>query len=45
MLRENLGRIRSVNQYVKVVRSHYIESMSFLKSLEYIGGERLDMEM
>ena len=40
-LEESLGSIEEVTQYVKVVRSVAIVSLSFLKKLKLIRGDRL----
>jgi len=40
-LEANLGAIEEVTDYVKIVRSHALLSLRFLKSLTVIGGKRL----
>lgn len=37
-LEENLGEIREIEGFLKVVRSHSLVSLSFLKKLRKIGG-------
>lgn len=43
-LEENLGTIEEVTHYVKIVRSVAIVSLSFLKNLKVIRGDRLHTE-
>ena len=40
-LSESLGRIEEVTEYVKIVRSYALLSLSFLRSLRHVGGESL----
>ena len=43
-LEESLGSIEEVTHYVKIVRSIAIVSLSFLKKLKLIRGDRLNSD-